>query len=176
MATLYLTEPRTTLRRYGEALAVTREGGGDAPVREVLLTLPPHQIEMIGLLGDVHVTADATRLCLKEGIGVAWFTPGGLLQGRLTPPNCRCADLRLRQYAAWHDPATRLRRARVVIAAKLRGGAAVLRRLGEGQEKDYLPLGRLGLMVMSYLGRVSDRSKRALMVAISFVGTRTFVL
>jgi len=75
-------------------LVVTRDTEGDGPTREVLLTLPPHHIEMIGLLGDVHITADATRLCLDQAIGVAWLTPGGVLRGRLTPPACRCADLR----------------------------------------------------------------------------------
>ena len=125
MATLFVTEPRTTLRCLGEALAVTRDADGEGPARAVLLTLPPHQIEMVGLLGDVHITADATRLCLEQGIGVAWLTSGGVLRGRLTPPSCRCADLRLLQYAAWHDADGRLRRARTVVAAKLRGRGRV---------------------------------------------------
>src|SRR4051794_20901915 len=34
--------------------------------------------------------------------------------------------------------------------------------LGEGQKKSYLPLGFSGLMVMSYFGKVAERSSRAL--------------
>ena len=37
----------------------------------------------------------------------------------------------------------------------------------------YLPLGFLGLMVMSYFGNVADRSKRAFTVFISALETLT---
>ena len=50
-----------------------------------------------------------------------------------------------------------------------------VRDLGERQGKSYLPLGFRGVMVMSYLGNVAERSRRALYAFISSAGTRTFV-
>jgi CRISPR-associated protein Cas1 len=173
MATLFLTEPRTTLRRSGDALVVTRDGDGDGPTRETLLTLPPHQIEMVGLVGDVHVTADATRLCLDQGIGIAWLTPGGLLRGRLTPPACRCADLRLRQYAAWHDPDGRLRRARSVVAAKLRGASGVLRGL-QGNHPHLGELGPAGSRLKVLVSRALAASDRDTLLGLEGCGARAY--
>ena len=175
MATLFLTEPRTTLRRCGDALVVTRDGDGDSdgPARETLLTLPPHQIEMVGLVGDVHVTADATRLCLDQGIGVAWLTSGGILRGRLTPPACRCADLRLRQYAAWHDTDGRLRRARAVVAAKLRGAAQVLRGL-HGNHPDLAHLGPAAERLRGLADRVGAVADRDSLLGLEGSGARAY--
>jgi CRISPR-associated protein Cas1 len=173
VAPLFLTGPQTTLRRAGDALVVTREGDGDRPAREVLLTLPPHQVEMVGLVGDAHITADATRLCLDQGIGVAWLTPGGLLRGRLTPPACRCADLRLRQYAAWHDPAGRLRRARAVVAAKLRGAAQVLRGL-HGNHPQLTDLGAAASRLKGLADRAEAADGRDSLLGLEGAGARAY--
>jgi CRISPR-associated protein Cas1 len=128
MPTLYLTEPRATLRLQAGSLVVTRDAGKDngPPRREELLQLIPHQLERVALIGDVHITADATRFCLDQGIDVAWFTFGGRLRGRLVPAAPRSADLRLAQYGIATDPAARLARARRLVAAKLRNAARVL--------------------------------------------------
>jgi CRISPR-associated protein Cas1 len=171
MSTLFLTEPHTTLRRTGEALVVTRDG--DDPAREVLLTLPPHQIELVGLVGDVHITADATRLCLDQGIGVAWLTRGGILRGRLTPPACRCADLRLRQYAAWHDSDGRLRRARAVVAAKLCGAAHVLRGL-HGNHPQLRDLGPAASRLKELAARVETAADRDSLLGLEGSGARAY--
>jgi CRISPR-associated protein Cas1 len=128
---------------------------------------------MVGLVGDVHVTADATRLCLEQGIGVAWLTCGGQLQGRLTPPSCRCADLRLRQYAAWHDPAGRLRRARVVVAAKVRGAAAVLRGL-HGNHPELADLGVTVGRLKELAVRVDAAADRDVLLGLEGSGARDY--
>src|SRR5262249_52963105 len=44
---------------------------------------------------------------------------------------------------------------------------------GDWQGIVYMPLGFFGLMVISYFGKVADRSKRALYVFISALGTLT---
>ncbi len=123
MTALYVTEPRSTLRAEGDALVVTRD---DDEGRQLLLRVPPHSIDVVGLVGDVHITADATRRCFDENIAVAWLTRGGRLRGRLVPESPRSADLRLLQYAAAVDSAGALARARGVVAGKLRNAAAVL--------------------------------------------------
>jgi CRISPR-associated protein Cas1 len=168
---LFLTEARTTLRRTADALVVTRDG--DESHREVLLTVPPHQLELVGLVGDVHITADATRLCMKQGIGVAWFSAGGSLQGRLTPPACRGADLRLRQYAAFHDSLGRLRRARAVVAAKLRGAARVLAGL-HGNHPELTHLGPAVAHVKDLAERTHATVDRDQLLGVEGSGARAY--
>ena len=48
-----------------------------------------------------------------------------------------------------------------------------VREKGDWQGKVYMPLGFFGLMVISYFGKVADRSKRALYVFISALETLT---
>jgi CRISPR-associated protein Cas1 len=132
MPSLYVTEPRAVVRRSADCLQVTLDGVGADPVRrEILLQAPPHHLELIALLGDVHITGEATRFCLERGIAVAWFGAGGRLLGRLVPETSRSGDLRLLQYAAWTDETRRLELARHTVAAKLSnaaGGLSDLRR------------------------------------------------
>jgi len=132
MPCLYVTEPYAVVRKSGESLVVTLDEDPDqsGPLpekRKTLLEVEPHLVELVALVGSAHITADATRLCLEKGIGIAWFSWNGEFLGRIVPREPRNADLRLLQYAAAHDPPVRLARARAVVAAKLANAVAVLR-------------------------------------------------
>jgi len=50
----------------------------------------------------------------------------------------------------------------VALGTVLRECDEAIENLGDRQEMVYLPLGFLGLMVMSYFGKLAERSKRAL--------------
>ena len=128
MSTVYLTEPEATLRQAGNHLVVTAPRDcPDAGVRErTLLDIKPHLIEGITLVGRTHITSNATRFCLRQGIPVAWLSRSGDYLGRLTPEMNRNADLRLCQCAAALDPAERLRFATKIVAAKAHNAAVAL--------------------------------------------------
>ncbi len=131
MPTLYVSEPGAMVRLSGGSLVVTVEddpdGPGPAPRRRrVLAEVEPHRLELIALVGRVNLTTEALMLCLEHGIGLAWFSRNGDFRARLVPETARAADLRLRQYQAWADPAARLARARKVVAAKLGNALEVL--------------------------------------------------
>lgn len=122
--TLYVTQPGATVRNQADSLVVTEDHYTPgqpraAPRRRVLATLQPHRLELVALVGRVHITSTASLFCLDRGIGVAWFTSGGNLRGRLVPAAPRSADLRLAQYAAWQDAEVRYQRARNVVVAKM---------------------------------------------------------
>ncbi len=154
MPTLYVTEPETTVRLEGRTLRVTRrpDAAGAAPVE--LLKAELHRLELVALVGVVHVTRDALFACLDAGIGLAWFDAGGRFRARLVPEVPRSADLRLRQYEAWRNPADRLARARAAVAAKLAGARAVLL---AWQSNDPAPALAEGLAALAGLrGRLDD--------------------
>jgi CRISPR-associated protein Cas1 len=131
MPVLYVTEQNATLRLSGESLVVTVEeheaDGHGAGRRRIVMEVEPHRLELVALVGRVHVTSDATLFCLEKGIAVAWLTRGGELLGRVVPPLPRSADVRIAQYEAVRDPSARLDRARGVVSAKLENALEVLR-------------------------------------------------
>ena len=133
MPTLYVTEPRSTVRLSGKSLLVTAEvdpdgkAGPEPARRQTLLEAESHRLELIALFGRVHITSDAVRFCLKSGISVGWFAWNGNFLGRIVPEQARSADLRLLQYGAAMDQKTRFTRARALVTSKLANALEVLK-------------------------------------------------
>ncbi len=131
MPTLYVTEPGAVVRRSAGSIVVTvtRDPDGRGPLpqktREII-EIEPHRLEMVAMIGGAHITSAATRMCLREGIGVAWFRRNGRFLGRLVPELSRTADLRVRQFHMIFDEVRSLELARIFIAAKLRSAIAML--------------------------------------------------
>ena len=131
MPTLYVTEPGSVVRRRAGSVVVTLDddpdGLGSLPTdRKELIEVEPHRLEMIGLIGRVHITADATRICLEQGIAVSWFARNGDFLGRLVPELSRTADLRLKQFRMVEDTEAANEIGRSFIDAKLRNSIALI--------------------------------------------------
>lgn len=131
MPSLYVTEPGAVVRRRAGSIIVTLDKDPDGPGplskrRRELIEVEPHRLEMVGLVGHVHITADVTRLCLEQGIAVTWFTRSGDFLGRLVPELSRTADLHLRQFRLADNQAAAIDLGRVFIDAKLRNAAATI--------------------------------------------------
>ncbi len=131
MPTLYVTEPRSVVRRSVGSVVVTLnedpDGPGPLPERQRrLLEVEPHRLELIALVGRVHITADALQLCLEQGIAVAWLQANGNFMGRLVPELSRTADLRLAQFRMADDEPQALALAQTFVAAKLHNAVGLL--------------------------------------------------
>jgi CRISPR-associated protein Cas1 len=103
-----------------------------------LATVPIPEIDTIALVGRVHCTMPALRLCLRRGIQVVLLSRYGKVKGRLTPANPANVDIRLAQYAAQHNDAQRLDLARAFIGAKIYNMAHRLRRRQRMQPSETL--------------------------------------
>ena len=128
---LYVTEPGAVIRYRTGSLIVTLDDrsvstDGSHSNRKLLLEVEPHRVETIGLVGRVHVTARATRLCLEEGIPVFWMKRSGKLLGRLVPELSKTADLRLHQYRMFDESSSALAIGRLFIEAKIANAAALI--------------------------------------------------
>ena len=124
MATLYVSEPGSVLRRTHEAFEVTLDESGAA--RQTLATIPRHALEVVVLVGPVHVTAPALEACLAEGLALTYMDQAGRFRGRLVPPACRTADLRIEQFRRCLDPAATVDQARRFLDGKFENQSAVL--------------------------------------------------
>ena len=131
MPTLYVTEPGAVVRRSAGSIVVTLDEDPDGPGplperRRRLIEVEPHRLELIALLGRVHITSDATQLCLEQGIAVAWFRANGDFVGRLVPELSRTADLRLAQFHMVTEERQARPLAQTFVTGKLHNAAGVL--------------------------------------------------
>lgn len=123
--TLYVDVPGAVVRKRKKHFLVQAHTD-DGPKR--LATVPLHEIDTIALVGRVHCTMPALRLCLRQGIQVVLLSRYGKVKGRLTPADPANVDIRLAQYAAQHNGDQRLDLARSFIGAKLHNMAHRVRR------------------------------------------------
>ncbi len=164
MPTLYVTEPGAVVRRSAGSIVVTLDEDPDGPGplperRRRLIEVEPHRLELIALLGRVHITADATQLCLEQGIAVAWFRANGDFVGRLVPELSRTADLRLAQFRMGTDERQALPLAQTFVAAKLHNAAGVLTALRSNRRGEPA-LGRAISDLKTLADTVSEASSR----------------
>ena len=126
------------MRRAVGSLVVTvdRDPGGSPTANRRLLEVEPHRLELVGLVGRTHITSDAMRLCLDQGIAVSWFTRRGDYLGRLTPQLSRTADLRLLQFRLAEDQDRAAALSRSFIEGKLRNAVAMIRALRSNRPRE----------------------------------------
>ena len=146
------------MRRRAGSLIITCEKRTSSPEKRgdgrksILLEVEPRRLEMIGLVGRVHMTAEATRMCLDNGIAVSWISRGGALLGRLVPELSRTADLRLHQFRTIENTATAMELGRRFVDAKLANAAALLSTLRSNRPGEP----RFGVTI-SHLERLRER-------------------
>jgi len=133
--TLYVDTPGAVIRREHRHLVVdkhTDEG------TERLRSVPLPEVDTLALVGRVHCTSAAVRLCLQEGIQVVLLSRYGKVKGRLHGTHPAQVDVRLGQYAAQQEPARRAHVARRFVGAKLHNMRRRVRRAGRRRSEDVL--------------------------------------
>ncbi len=168
MLTLYVTEPAAVVRRSAGSIIVTLDkdpdGSGPLPERRRrLIEVEPHRLELIALVGRAHITLDATRLCLEQGIAIAWFRRNGDFVGRLVPELSRTADLRLAQFRLADDERQALPLAQTFVAAKLHNAVGVLAALRSNRRNEPT-LGRAITELKALAAKVSQTSTREVLL------------
>ncbi len=130
MATLYLIEQNSVLRKTGDRLLLCKKSsgkGGGPRMDDILLDLPCADVDHVMLFGNVQVTTQALQEMLEHGIEFAIFTFSGKLLGQLTPPQTKNIPLRIAQFRKHDDPDFCLRLAKAVVRNKIGNAAGMLR-------------------------------------------------
>jgi len=119
VTTLYLTEPRSTVRKDGDTLLVkvpaNREQGTDG--RQV--RVPLLKISQVVVLADSTLTTPALLALLEQGTDICFCTYHGRFAGRLAPEFSRNGLLRIEQHRAHNDYSQRMALAQQFVVAKL---------------------------------------------------------
>lgn len=123
MATLYLTEPRSLVRKDSNTLVVhipeNKERG--TPKRKV--RVPLIKVTQVVVYGDVTLTSPALAALLEQQADICFCSYSGRFLGRLAPPLSKNSLIRLEQHKAHHDP----RRAFTLAQAFVRGKLSNMR-------------------------------------------------
>ncbi len=133
MSTLYLTEDRALVRRDSENTLLVqipekqgKNGSVLSPARKE--HIPLVKIDDVVVMGEVTLTASALHLLLERNIEINFLSYYGKFKGRLSPPFSKNALLRMAQYRAHHDMATRCELARRFVIGKLSNQRTMLQR------------------------------------------------
>lgn len=121
MATLYLTEQGSTLRKEQNRLVVERDGTSLAEIHEF-------KVERVVVFGNVQITTQAASFLLDRGIDTAFMSLRGRLKGRLAPIASKNIQLRLCQYERSKDQQFNRNCAVRIVSAKIAASAESLRR------------------------------------------------
>ncbi len=165
MATLYVTEPRATVRSRREGLEVTirastaevEPGGRSTAAAIAPLRVGLRRLEVVVLVGGAHITAEAMQACSGAGVAVVLMDHGGRVRARMTPDSGRSADLRLLQYAAQQDAPGRRQRAAAIVEAKVWNAVAVLvDRQSNAPDNSALPPAIAALKIQARAARAAD--------------------
>jgi|YNPBryantNP2012_1023418.scaffolds.fasta_scaffold08369_4 CRISPR-associated protein Cas1 len=132
MATLYLIEQNTILRKTSDRLRLCRlrtphERKSHVTEGEVLLELPCADIDHVMVFGNVQVTTQALQELLQHGIELALFTFSGKLIGQLTPPKSKNILLRIEQFRKYQDENFRLQIAKMCVQRKIDSMLTILK-------------------------------------------------
>jgi CRISPR-associated protein Cas1 len=112
MASLYITEQGTTLRKEQNRLVVERDG-------TTLVSVHDFKIERVLAFGNVQLTTQSIGYLLERGIDTTFLSQYGKLKGRLTPLESKNVPLRLKQYERVSDTRFALSVAAAMVAGKI---------------------------------------------------------
>ena len=128
MATLYLTERRSLVRKDGDTLVVhiPKNEEEDIPKRKV--RVPLIKVNQVVVYGDVTVTSPALAALLEQRADVCFCSYYGRFRGRLAPRLGKNSLIRLEQHRAHNDPTQAVALARAFVRGKLANMRAMLLR------------------------------------------------
>ncbi len=134
MATLYLTDPRSLVKKDAETLVVHIPGDERAGVEKRQVRVPLIKVTQVVAYGDVTLTGGAIAALLERGVDICFCSQFGQFRGRLAPPLSKNSLIRLAQHRAHNDPARTLALAQSFVGGKLRNMRAMLLRANRKRE------------------------------------------
>ena len=118
---LYVQARDAKLAKSGETLVVSVDDTRLATARLA-------ETSQVVLLGNVRITTPCLHELMWRGVPVTWHSFGGWFYGHTTGNGHKNVELRTAQFRASFDPATCLRFAKGLVAAKVQNCRTLLRR------------------------------------------------
>jgi CRISPR-associated protein Cas1 len=128
MTTLYLTEPRSLVKKDGDTLLVSIPADKQRDTEARKVRVPMMKVTQVVVMGDSTVTTPALLALLEQKAEISFCDYHGRFKGQLASPMSRNGQLRIAQYAAHVDYSRRVALAREFVAGKLANQRTLLLR------------------------------------------------
>lgn len=128
MTTLYLSEPRSIVKKDGDALIVKIPENKEAGTNKRNVRVPMQKVDQVVVLGDSTVTTPALLALLDQNADICFCNFWGKFQGRLAPSVSKNVFVRAAQFRAHEDYAERVQLAARFVRGKLHNQRTLLLR------------------------------------------------
>jgi CRISP-associated protein Cas1 len=125
MSILYVTQKEAVLSKAYEAFTVALKQEDGSWKKQAV---PAQTVEQVVLMGHPQVTGEALTYALELGMPVHYLSDYGKYLGSALPGYSRNGQLRLAQYAVYHDAERRLKLVKAIVAAKIQNQHTILYR------------------------------------------------
>jgi len=134
LATLYLTEQRSIVKKDGDTLVVHIPADKKQGTEKRTVRVPLIKVDQVVVQGDSTVTTPALLALLEQRADVCFCSYHGQFRGRLAPGFSKNSLLRIEQHR-WHDdPERSLALARHFVRGKLANQRTLLLRTNRKRE------------------------------------------
>ncbi|HDQ71092.1 MAG TPA: type I-D CRISPR-associated endonuclease Cas1 [Chloroflexi bacterium] len=154
MATLYLTEPRSLVKKDGDTLMVHIPADEERGTEKRKVRVPLMKVTQVVVCGDATLTSPALAALLAQQADVCFCSYYGRFQGRLAPPLGKNSLIRLAQHRAHNDPARAFALAQTFVRGKLANMRTTL--LRANRKRDDLAIARAAESIKGVLDQVDE--------------------
>jgi CRISP-associated protein Cas1 len=152
MTTLYLSEPRSTVRKDGDTLVVKIPADKAANTPERTVRVPLMKVDQVVVLGDSTVTTPALLALLERNVDICFCNYHGRFQGRLAPEVSKNVFVRTAQFRAHEDYQKRILLAARFVRGKLHNQRTLL--LRSNRNADDPAIARAAATIGEMIGEV----------------------
>lgn len=136
MATLYLTEQQTLVKKDGDTLLVSIPADKETGRMKKDVRVPLMKIDRVVVQGNATLTSPALVALMERRAEVTFLNQYGQFKGHLTPAFSKNGRLRLAQTAAHVDPARRIELGKLFVGGKLGNMRTMLQRANRKHAHD----------------------------------------
>ncbi|VAW34197.1 CRISPR-associated protein Cas1 [hydrothermal vent metagenome] len=136
MATLYLTEQQTLVKKEGDTLVVHIPEDKEQKRPKKKVRVPLIKIDRVVVQGNSTLTSPAIAALMEHHAEVTFLNYHGRFQGHLTPIFSKNGQLRLAQTAAHHDPIRQHHLIQSFVQGKLHNMRIMLLRANRKRKKE----------------------------------------
>jgi CRISPR-associated protein Cas1 len=141
MATIYLVQQGTTLRKEQGRFLVKSKETEKAP----LLEIPIREVEQVLVFGNIQLTTSAISACLDAGIPVMFLAQSGAYKGHLWSAEQSSLNTEFAQFKRFDEAGFQLETARSLVLGKLNNCRQLLLRLNRKRSSDLLTTAIAGM-------------------------------
>jgi len=138
MATLYLTEQQTLVKKDGDTLVVHIPENKETGTAKRKVRVPLIKIERVVVQGNSTLTSPAIAALMEQHAEVTFLNRYGRFQGHLAPTFSKNGQLRLAQTAAHHDPVQHHHFTQAFVRGKLQNMRTMLMRANRKRQNDHI--------------------------------------